>query len=194
MQKRLTSSKQGKRGVQMPCLQLRTAQVIHPGLPCYFLHCGPPPRLAGVTALLTSAPNCCHCPCWAAPPLLLLPFQHRKLCISDGTGFRRQGKGSGISQKSPALWPKVLPPWTTRAWCNSRSHLFLSKRHFLLPNQHLPAAKVPQARQQPYACLWSHWAGRVSNRCCSLVYLVQRGEPTTAPIQHMDNTEVILLA
>jgi len=106
---RLPSSKQGTRGEQMLCLKLRTAQVMHPGLPCYSLHHGLPPRLARVAALLTSAPNCCSYPWWAAPPLLLLPFQHGKLHqwwdrLQDaGKKVRHQSKLPSPTTKGPPI-------------------------------------------------------------------------------------------
>lgn len=47
----------------MPCLQLRTAQVMQSGLPCYSLHCGPPPK----TGQGSSTSDIC-------PELLSLPL------------------------------------------------------------------------------------------------------------------------
>lgn len=102
MPMRLSRSRQGKTRAQMPCLQLRTSQAMHPGLLCYFTHHGLLPRLIWIAAFLTSVSKCWPCSRWAAPPLLLFPFQHGKPHYTDGTGFRMTGRATAISRNHPA--------------------------------------------------------------------------------------------
>lgn len=88
---RLPSSKHGKRGVQMPCLQLRTAQVMRPGLPCYFLRSGHLPKISQGSSTSDI------CSKLLSPPLLCcisfssLPSSMGN-CISDRTGCRGKGQ------------------------------------------------------------------------------------------------------
>lgn len=166
---------------------------MHPGPLCYSLHCGPPSRLAGVAALLTSAPNCCPSPCWAAPPLLLVPFQHGKL---HQRRDRLQGAKERVRHQSklPSPTTKGSPTLGYEGMLQQEVLPTPKRTPLPLPKPAPPCSKgIPG--QRATLCLLVIPLGRQTQRQTMLpgVFSSER-RGHDHPIKHMDNTDIVLLA